>query len=158
MMALENLRQEDGQMVVEMAVMIPVVIVCIFILVNLGIFINLVARFDRVVPDVVCAKGCVYLSGKSQSQLSEDVKDEIVSAMGELDCIDVEVVATKDTKSDIAPLGFSIAPTLTRYKATLKYYPQPSAFSIGNSHYKPPVYLSHSCEIVVDVFRNGSVI
>lgn len=50
-----RLREERAQATVEMAVVTPVLLVLALIVYNVMIFASAVARFDRVVPDIVLA-------------------------------------------------------------------------------------------------------
>ena len=50
-----RLREERAQATVEMAVVTPVLLVLALIVYNVMIFAGAVARFDRVVPDIVLA-------------------------------------------------------------------------------------------------------
>lgn len=51
-----RLREERAQATVEMAVVTPVLLVLALIVYNVMIFASAVARFDRVVPDIVLAR------------------------------------------------------------------------------------------------------
>ena len=53
-----GLREERAQATVEMAVVTPVLLVLALIAYNVMIFAGAVARFDRVVPDIVLAHAC----------------------------------------------------------------------------------------------------
>lgn len=50
-----RLREERAQATVEMAVVTPVLLVLALIVYNVMVFASAVARFDRVVPDIVLA-------------------------------------------------------------------------------------------------------
>ena len=52
---LAGLREERAQATVEMAVVTPVLLVLALVAYNIMIFAGAVARFDRVVPDIVLA-------------------------------------------------------------------------------------------------------
>ena len=55
MVVRTRLREERAQATVEMAMIVPVLLVLALIVYNVMIFAGAVARFDRVVPDIVLA-------------------------------------------------------------------------------------------------------
>lgn len=64
-----RLREERAQATVEIAVVTPVLLVLALIVYNVMIYASAVARFDRVVPDIVLAHA-VAPSGRATKALS----------------------------------------------------------------------------------------
>lgn len=78
-----RLREERAQATVEMAVVTPVLLVLALIVYNVMVFAGAVARFDRVVPDIVLAHA-VAPSGEgdgSSIDASATVQTQILNAM-----------------------------------------------------------------------------
>ena len=78
-----RLREERAQATVEMAVVTPVLLVLALIVYNVMIFASAVARFDRVVPDIVLAHA-VASEGEgdeSSADASATVQTQILNAM-----------------------------------------------------------------------------
>lgn len=69
-----RLREERAQATVEMAVVTPVLLVLALIVYNVMVFAGAVARFDRVVPDIVLAHA-VAPSGGGRWQLHRCFRD-----------------------------------------------------------------------------------
>ena len=91
----------DAQATVEMAVVCPVLIVLALISYNVMRFTALVARFDRVAPDIVLAHG-VAPEGDDASDASEVIASHLSEAMGEGVEIEVELAA-RDSAGGAAP-------------------------------------------------------
>lgn len=62
-----RLREERAQATVEMAVVTPVLLVLALIVYNVMIFASAVARFDRVVPDIVLAHAVASEGGATKA-------------------------------------------------------------------------------------------
>ncbi|MFR7734109.1 MAG: TadE/TadG family type IV pilus assembly protein [Collinsella sp.] len=69
-----RLREERAQATVEMAVVTPVLLVLALIVYNVMIFASAVARFDRVVPDIVLAHA-VASEGEGDEKLCRCLGD-----------------------------------------------------------------------------------
>ena len=84
-----SVREDAGQMAVELAVLVPVIVAVALAVANVLQFAELVSRFDRVAPDAVVLHG-VSASGVS-SELAgvAEVKSAIEQAMGELSLIHI---------------------------------------------------------------------
>ena len=78
-----RLREERAQATVEMAVVTPVLLVLALIVYNVMIFASAVARFDRVVPDIVLAHAVASEGEGDESSVdaSATVQTQILNAM-----------------------------------------------------------------------------
>lgn len=142
------LNGEEGQMVVEMAVVTPVMIAMAIVVLNLMWFIEASARFDRVAPDAVLAMAVSPEGGIDGSGGNWAV------------CQAIEVSVESYSAWELAEpdgIGFSFAPHLTRYVCTLTYHPWPSGFSVAGFDASIPVELTHQSMLVVDRYRSGVI-
>lgn len=141
-------------MVVEIAIITPVILVIALIAANLVYYLELCARFDRVAPDVVLA-----LATSSSGDRAGLVKSELNRVMSSAKSIEIEVVAQKgknpDSHSDA--LVLSLAPHLTTYECTLTFHPWPTQLSIAGVEGAPPVGLTYKTSITIDEYREGIV-
>lgn len=149
----------DGQMVVEMAVTVPVALVVALVVCNLLMFIELTARFDRIVPDVVMA--CAVSPSGDDAQTgdqSHQIAEALRSAMGDREDLDIEVRAEnawEAAQEDSGTPGFSFAPYLTRYACTFRYHPWPATITIAGIDAQVPLTMPHTRSFVVDRYRSG---
>lgn len=148
---------EEGQMVVEMAVLTPVMLVVAVVVLNLMWFLEAAARFDRVVPDTVMAVAVSPAGEEGGGAHEHEVTVALTEAMDGLRGVTVTVQAqiVWDDLSDGA--GFTMAPHLTRYVCTMAYTPWPSGFSVAGFDAAVPVELKHVRSFVVDRYRSGVV-
>ena len=155
-----NRRATAGQLVVELAVMIPVVIVVGLTVLNLAKFVEACAAFDHAAPAAVVAQG-VSPAGESESPPDGEVRSCILEALGmPADVVDVEVDSERvgHARGGGDGIEFPVSPLLTRYSCTLEYRPWPSSFTIAGVSYRAPLVLHHKRELVVDRYRGGVVV
>ena len=149
-------RDDEGQMVVELAVVAPVMIVVALVAWNLLLFMEACARFDRVVPDVVVAlavspAGEDAESGDQAHQVSEALR-EAMEGTG----VEVTVEATSAWSAPSGQgLGFSFAPHLTRYVCTMRFTPRPSSIAVAGVDAAAPPQLTHVRTFTIDRYRPG---
>lgn len=147
---------DEGQMVVEMAVVAPVMIVVAVVVLNLMWFLEAAARFDRVALDEVLALA-VSPAGEYAAQGGErEVENAIRDAMGSLRGVEVDV-RTAYAWEVSEGFGFSFAPHLTRYVCTMRYTPWPQGLQVAGIDAGVPFELVHERSIVVDCYRPGVV-
>lgn len=151
-------RAESGQMAVELAVLVPVVIVVGLTIFNLMRFVELCAAFDRIALDAVVSQGVSPAGELSEHAATGSVQSCIEAALDSELC-EVTVVASSPTPQ-VAPghISFPISPLLTEYECTLIYHTWPGSFVIAGVPYASPVVLRHSRSLVVDRFRPGVVV
>ena len=146
----------SGQMAVELAVLMPVVIVVALTVYNLARFVSLCATFDRVSADAVTVAGVAPKGTQNTVHAVEEVRRSIEHAMGSASACEGEVRAE--------PVGanggggvLSLAPGLTRFTCTLATRPWPSAFVMAGVRYEAPLVLRHERTLVVDRYKSGVV-
>lgn len=144
-------RESNGQMAVELAVLIPVIVVCALVVVNVMRYAELCARFDRVAPDAVLAHG-VSPSGATSSLAGVDeVRSAIERGMSPMVC-EVEV-SVEDLMEGASGALLDLSAGTTRFTCTLVFRPWPSSVSIAGAGYQVPASIRHEREIVVDRYR-----
>lgn len=150
-------REEAAQATVEMAVVVPVLIVLALISYNLMLFMAATARFDRVAPDVVAAHAVAPAGGEGASSAGtvETIAAELERAM---DGYEVEVEVERVVE-DGTPAGelLSLVGGLQTYRCTVRMKPWPSALSIAGVSLGAPFELSHARKVTIDPWRPGVV-
>lgn len=110
-----RLREERAQATVEMAVVTPVLLVLALIVYNVMVFASAVARFDRVVPDIVLAHA-VAPGGEgdeNSADASVTVQTQILNAMEGYD-LQIEVSSEQGAKASDGGL-LSLSGTFRTY-------------------------------------------
>ena len=144
-------RESSGQMAVELAVLIPVIVACALVVVNVMRYAELCARFDRVAPDAVLAHG-VSPSGATSSLAGVDeVRSAIEHGMSPMAC-EVEV-SVEDLMEGTSGALLDLSAGTTRFTCTLVFRPWPSSVSIAGVGYQAPASIRHEREIVIDRYR-----
>lgn len=151
----------EGQMVVELAVVAPVMIVMAVVVLNLMWFLEACARFDRVVPDVVLAVAVSPPGGAEAQDASQEhaVCEAVQQAMEGLRGVGVTVTAQSSWEAADADgkVGFSFAPHLTRYVCRLAYTPWPASLTVAGVDAAIPLEIVHERSFTVDRYRSGVV-
>ena len=113
------LHEERAQATVEMAVVTPVLLVLALVAYNIMIFAGAVARFDRVVPDIVLAHAVAPGGEGDESSIdaSATVQAQIQDAMEGYD-LQVEVSSEQGTASSDGGL-LSLSGTFRTYTLSL---------------------------------------
>ena len=151
------MREERAQATVEMAVVTPVLLVLALIVYNIMVFAGAVARFDRVVPDIVLAHAVAPGGEGDESSIdaSATVQAQIQHAMEGYD-LQIEVSSEQGkTISDGSLL--SLSGTFRTYTCTMSYEPWPIAPSIAGVPLGTPAKLSHERAVTIDPWRPGVV-
>lgn len=150
---------ESGQMAVELAVLVPVIIVVGLTVYNLMRFVELSALFDRVALDAVVSQGVAPAGTQSERAATDAVRDCIEDALdAEGVAVEVSASSAREGAHGSAGVSFPISPLLTRFTCTLVYRPWPSSFGMGGTRYVSPLVLRHERTLVVDRFRSGVVV
>ncbi|MDY2777440.1 MAG: hypothetical protein SOU51_03595 [Collinsella sp.] len=146
---------DRAQATVEAAIVIPVMVVLALISFNLMRFVSAAARFDRVAPDIVLAKG-VSPEGEASSA-SQAVEEELARAMGGgAISVKVDVHGSSATGAE-GPL-LSLSGSLVTYRCTMRYEVWPTRFSMAGIDLGAPLMLEHVRDVVVDPWRPGVVV
>lgn len=155
-MRLVEKRGTSGQMAVELAVLMPVIIVVALVVYNLARFVSLCATFDRVSMDAVLCGGVAPSGTQTVVHGVEEVRQALALAMGSPDACEVDVRA-EQVGAGGGSAVLSLAPALTSYTCTLMVRPWPSAFVLAGTRYDAPLVLRHERTLVVDRYRPGVV-
>ena len=157
MSACTTMREERAQATVEMAVVTPVLLVLALIVYNVMVFASAVARFDRVVPDIVLAHA-VAPEGEGDERsidASATVQAQILNAMEGYD-LQIEVSSEQGAATSDGGL-LSLSGTFRTYTCTMHYEPWPSSLSIAGLSLGAPAQLSHERVVTIDPWRPGVV-
>ncbi len=147
---------QKGQMAVELAVLIPVVIVVSLVVFNLARFVSLCAAFDRISLDAVVSQGVSPAGNQTQMAAVDAVHECIVGALDERDLCDVRV-SCEPASFLRGGTTMSLSPALTRFTCVLVYRPWPASFVIAGVPYDSPLALSHVRSLVIDRYTPGVV-
>ena len=152
MSACTTMREERAQATVEMAVVTPVLLVLALIVYNVMVFASAVARFDRVVPDIVLAHAVAPEGEGDENSIdaSVTVQTQILNAMEGYD-LQIEGAPTSDGGLR------SLSGTFRTYTCTMHYEPWPSSLSIAGLSLGAPAQLSHERVVTIDPWRPGVV-
>ncbi len=150
-------RSRDGQMAVEMAVLMPVCIVCALVVFNLCRFVEACATFDRVALDAVISQG-TDLSRTSSSSAGRRLAACITDTLAMRSC-EVSVVAQlASSRADAHTVLLAATGTPVTYVCTLRYRPWPASFIVAGLALSPPLALVHERRLVVCAFGAGTVV
>lgn len=149
------LAETSGQMAVELALLVPVVLAVALAVVNLMHFTELCARFDRVAPDAVLAHGVSPVGAPDGISGVDDVRDAVESAMGE-GPFEVGVRVEGRTGPD-GHATLDLAAGSVRYVCELRYRPWPTSVEVAGVGYAAPAWLVHERSVVVDRYRAAVV-
>ena len=134
---------DKGQATVELAVVLPVVIMLAVLVVNALTFFGTCASFDRAVRQAVC----VQAAAPSADQVLEGVTARMEQAARE---------AVPEANVSVSVSVQARAPGLTKFTARLTY--RPTLFGVG---FRDSIFglrlpeLSHDTSLVVDPYRPG---
>lgn len=154
------LREGAAQATVEMAVVLPVLIVLALISYNLMVYACAVARFDRVAPDIVIAHGVSPAAGEdvgAVNDASSQIEAQLVEAMGDY-AVEVEVALSEEGSSGSESSLLSLVAPLKTYTCTLRYEPWPSALTIAGVDLGAPIALTHERAVTIDPWHPGVVV
>ena len=148
---------QSGQMTVELAVLVPVVIVVALIVANLMEFVDACAAFDRLSLDEVIAEGVSPTGEQGVAASVAAVEEALRVALGREGSCDVEVRAERVSAGEGESL-LSVASLLTRYTCTLVFRPWPRELRLPGITYSAPLELRHERTLVIDRYRPGVVV
>ncbi len=157
MSARAIMREERAQATVEMAVVTPVLLVLALIVYNVMVFASAVARFDRVVPDIVLAHAVAPEGEGDESSIdaSATVQTQILNVM---EGYDLQIEVSSEQGAAVSDGGLlSLSGTFRTYTCTMHYEPWPSSLSIAGLSLGAPAQLSHERTVTIDPWRPGVV-
>ena len=139
-------RHESGQMTVELAVAMPVLIIVAVVAVNAMIFFCQCATFDRVAHQAVRVHAAAPAYGQGAAQSCALVEQDIRAVIDE-------------PNVDVTVSHGSAGADFDCYTATLEYHPTLFGLGLRSQVFgvaMPP--LSHTTTYVVDSYKPGVVI
>ena len=154
---MKILNNKDGQMTVELAVLIPVVVVVALIAINLMEFIDACAAFDVLSSDTVISQAVSPSQGVDTGALCAQLEGDIASGLQRESSCSVSV-RCEDQGLAEGSLTNCLLPHYVKYVCTLKFKPWPRNLNLPIVSYSAPLGLSHEKSIVVDMFKSGVVI
>lgn len=143
-------------MAVELAVLMPVVVVVALVIFNLGRFVELCAVFDRAAMDAVIAKGVSPQGSQSVVSAVDEVKVALSAAMYDHGRCEVAVEAQPASQGN--GTTFTTSPLLTRFTCSFVYRPWPSSLVLAGIRCNVPFALHHERSLVVDRHKSGVVV
>ena len=150
-----------GQMSVELAVCLPVILALVGLTLNLLGYMNVCARFDRVAADAVRSQATSPGYGEEGSALAASrvqstIENALQSGLGNGFNCDIAVSASgggsngSGSTSDEG-LSFSLFSKLERYDCSVTYHPWPFSQIVFLQFFE----LTHTRSYFVDPFRPG---
>ena len=144
-----------GQMAVEMAVVMPILLALAGVTINLMIFLGDCARFDRVAAEAVRTQAASpSYSNYSSETRAQDVQALIALAFSSSDYLTVTVSVSEGAAGAGAgsELTLSLIPKKETYTCTLYYRP----WGFGKSFFGIEFSgISHTRQYVIDPYRPG---
>lgn len=152
---IKKLVSTDGQMTVELACVLPVMIVLALILLNVMVFLNCSAEFERTALQAIVIHG---EEAKSSSDLAQKARiiEELLSKVFENNervSFAVTIMPEKNSAGTFKLL--SLIPQLYRYECEMTYTPYPLKGLFGIVDYEAPLVLTQKVSLVVDTYRKG---
>lgn len=136
-------KDERGQATVELAVVLPVVIIVAVIAINALSFLGACAAFDRIAHQAVCALGPSPASGQSASSVAAEVSAAVENQVG-ADNVAVSVTAREDWGG------------MTWFTARLEYWPTLFGLGLRQSVFGVPLSpLVHETTFAVMRYQPG---
>lgn len=157
------LRREKnkGQMTVELAVCIPVILAVLGVLLNVLGYLNVCARFDRVAADAVRSQATSPGYGEEGAALAASRVEEVIAAAFDEGAQDGFTCDFKVTSSPVGwggnqtdnsqGISFSLLQRFERYECQVTYHPWPFNKIVFLNFFE----LTHTRSYVVDPFRPG---
>lgn len=149
------LREERGQMAVELAALMPVILVSLVILWNLARYVSACVLFDRVAPDAVLAEAAAAGAEDGSVEAVSAAETSIRKAFEDADDIEISVEAEA---AESAPLALRGEPHLMHFRCTLSYHPWPRHFVVAGIDSEVHFELVHVREVVADAGQAGRTV
>ncbi len=135
LLSMFDIKNNRGQMAVELVVLIPVILIVAGLLANLIGYFGQCARFDKVCAEAVRVYGISPGYGEyGQSATESNIANAIEEAFAETNHANTSVTSTdigliSGDKRDSNNLVFSLEPKFRKYTCSLEY--SPPFFSLG---------------------------
>ncbi|MDR3136875.1 MAG: hypothetical protein LBU07_05650 [Coriobacteriales bacterium] len=153
--------QQSGQMSVELALCIPVILMVTGVLLNVLGYLNVCARFDRVAAEAIRIEATSPGYGQAGSDASAARARALIerSFAQSLLSIGVDIAIEVEPQDALAggsgvagaDIGFSLLPRLETYRCSITYHPWPFDRIAGLRFF----VLTHQRDYTVDPYRPG---
>ena len=143
---------QKGQMFVETALVLPVVLVVALIAINLCKFADICSKFDRITADQIIAHG-ISSSHSTNGGTLDNLTQKIKAALKCDDSCDIVVLSEGESEG----IGNMVS-VFPKYQVTLKYKPWPHTLRLPLVSLESPLYLTHTTSIVISPYKSGVVI
>lgn len=143
---------QKGQMFVETALVLPVVLVVALIAINLCKFADICSKFDRITADQIIAHG-ISSSHSTNGGTLDNLTQKIKAALKCDDSCDIAVSSEGESEG----IGNMVS-VFPKYQVTLKYKPWPHTLRLPLVSLESPLYLTHTTSIVISPYKSGVVI
>lgn len=155
----KQLESQSGQMIVECALMLPLVLVVGLIVLNLCRFLQITAFFDQVSNDAVIAQAISPAGKQNNLNACQSVEEALKASFAEQSYTSEVVIEVSAEPSAVGHENalFSFLPRYTRYRCRLRFKPYPRVLRLPFISLSSPFELVHTREIVVDHYKTGVV-
>ena len=154
----KRLRSSQGQMTVELAVTVPVVMAVIAIVINTMVYMDVCIRFDRLAAEAVRIEAAspgygAYGTGARVDRVSALLREQFAK---EADFVSIEVSAYSGSGGGAGQGGssstpsFSLIPSLETYECTLRYSPWGFKGSFFGVNF---MEMTHTRSYTIDPFK-----
>ncbi|MDR0500961.1 MAG: hypothetical protein LBG97_06960 [Coriobacteriales bacterium] len=154
---LKNISGNEGQMAVELAVCIPVIIMVAMLMINVLSYLDACARFDRIAPDAVRIQATSSgYGGYGRLEKASRVQEVIAKSFADADnvCISVYATQTNGTNDNDNNSVLSLLPELESYTCRLQFEPLGASASFFGMHF---FSITHERTYTIDPFKPGVV-
>ncbi|WP_028263315.1 hypothetical protein [Atopobium fossor] len=150
--------QVDAQMSIELAVLMPVVLVMSLLVFNLARYLGLGMKFSAECSHAIVNLGTTQTSTIQQLGNPTAVKQAIEKNMQLNDLGEIEVQVHERNHFIAETTTFSFLPKVHEYICTLRIKPWPSHFVIAGVSFSPPPFMVYEYRLFVDPYRSGVVV
>lgn len=151
-------RQNNAQMSVELAVLMPVVLVMSLVVYNLARYLELGMKFSAECSHAIVNLGTTGTSAAQQIGNPMAVQQAIEKNLQLKDVGEVEVQVRERNHFAVKTTTFSFLPKVHEYLCILRIKPWPSHFVIAGITFSPPPFMTHEYRLYVDPYRSGVVV
>lgn len=146
----------SGQMTVECAVVLPVVIVVGLICFSIMRYLAAVATFDSAAGSIMASYGAGSSQASTLSQTTAEIESALSDALKDFSRASVQVRAEPLSQDADAGL-FQLFSPYVRLRATLMYVPWPQSVSVAQFGAQAPGVIVHETTLVIDTYKSGAV-
>lgn len=134
---------ESGQMAVEFAVVVPVVLIVMVIIIDTMVFMSECARFDQLAPQHIIARAV----SPGRDGYGQDARTAAIQA-----ALSADFERQGSSVSVSAEDAGAFMASMTVYRCTFKFAPWPLSMAGA------PATLEHTCILAVDPYTPGELL